>query len=42
MSTGITSYADLSQIAAFSPGAGGMDGGGAEWIMAIVVKKDKI
>jgi uncharacterized membrane protein len=37
MSTGITSYADLSQIAAFSPGAGGMDGGGAEWIMAIVV-----
>lgn len=37
MSTGITSYADLSQIAAFHPGAGSMDGGGTEWIMAIVI-----
>ncbi len=37
MSTGITSYADLSQVAAFHPGAGGMDGGGSEWIMAIVI-----
>ena len=37
MSTGMTSYADLSQVAAFHPGAGGMDGGGTEWIMAIVV-----
>jgi len=37
MSTGMTSYADLSQVAAFSPGAGSMDGGGAEWIMALVI-----
>ena len=37
MSTGMTSYADLSQVAAFHPGDGGMDGGGSEWIMAIVI-----